>query len=77
MQYELYHTLKERPELLQYVRVHPQWYRRLWRNPEEFSLLEQEAKYYYGQTPAQRMQQWTNNIQMFSMLIQMATQLRD
>lgn len=77
MQSEVYHTLKERPELLKYVRLHPQWYRRLSRNPNEIPLLEQEAKYYYGQTPAQRMQQWTNNMQMFSMLIQMATQLKD
>lgn len=77
MQSEIYQLLKERPKLLQYIRLHPYWYRRLGRNPEEFSQLEQEAKYYYGQTPAQKMQQWTNNMQMLSMLIQMATQLRD
>ncbi len=53
---EIQLVFNEYPELRQYVRQHPSWYRRLSREPSQLSALEKEANYFYGRTLPQRVE---------------------
>ncbi|WLV25663.1 YlbE-like family protein [Aciduricibacillus chroicocephali] len=67
--------LREQPELIRYVRMHPDWYRQLSRDPESFSKLEKEAKVFYGKTFPQRVERIGNQLQMLRLLAGMAKSL--
>ncbi|MBM7572259.1 YlbE-like family protein [Aquibacillus albus] len=77
MQPGLYEFLQSRPDLLQFVRLNPQWYRELTRDPNKIPVMEQEAKVFYGKTVPQRIEKVSNQIQMISMLLQMAGTMKD
>ncbi|WP_186577575.1 YlbE-like family protein [Aquibacillus kalidii] len=77
MQPSVYQFLQTRPELLRFIRLNPMWYRHLTRNPNRLDELEKEAKYFYGQTVPQKIERVSNQIQMVSMLIQMAGTMKD
>ncbi|WP_138415051.1 YlbE-like family protein [Aquibacillus sediminis] len=77
MQPELYHYLQTRTDLLHFVRQNPKWYRTLSREPNRVGELEQEAKYFYGKTVPQRINKLSNQIQMITMLLQMAGSMKD
>jgi len=67
--------LRERPDLLQYIRKHPEWYRYLSRNPERMIELEKEAKIFYGKTFPQRVEKISNNLQMLRMFASLAKEM--
>ncbi|KGX88569.1 YlbE-like family protein [Pontibacillus litoralis] len=77
MQPRVYQYLESKPELLRFMRMNPKWYRRVTRDPSVLSLIEQESKYYFGQTTPQRMEKMTNQLQMVQTLIQMAQAMKD
>lgn len=77
MQPGLYQYLQSRPELLRFVRLNPHWYRELTRNPNAIYDLERESKFFYGKTVPQRIEKVSNQIQMVSMLMQMAGAMKD
>ncbi|MFC0301529.1 YlbE-like family protein [Virgibacillus soli] len=69
--------LKSRPDLLQFVRKNPMWYRYLSRNPENIYKMEREAKVFYGKTFSQRLDTLQDQIQLTSMLMQLAEAMKD
>lgn len=69
--------LREEPELIRYVRLHPEWYRQLSRNPDQFPQLEKEAKHFYGRTFPQRVEKIGSQLQMLRLLAGMAKSLDD
>nr|WP_153735962.1 YlbE-like family protein [Aquibacillus halophilus] len=69
--------MRSRPELLKFIRLNPQWYRELTRNPSRIQDLEKEANVFYGRTVPQRIEKISNQVQMVSMLIQMAGAMKD
>ncbi|MCT2538083.1 YlbE-like family protein [Aquibacillus koreensis] len=77
MQPSLYKYLQGRNDLLHFIRQNPQWYRRLTRNPDQLEALEREAKVFYGKTVPQRIEKVSSQIQMVSMLMQMAGAMKD
>jgi heme oxygenase len=77
MQPNVYHFLQSRPDLIRFVRLNPIWYRNLTRDPNRIDELEKEARYFYGRTVPQRIEKVSNQIQMISMLIQMAGAMKD
>ncbi|WP_226037916.1 YlbE-like family protein [Aquibacillus saliphilus] len=77
MQPGLYQYLRSRPDLLQFVRLNPQWYRELTRAPSRIKDLERESKVFYGKTVPQRIEKLSSQVQMVSMLIQMAGAMKD
>ncbi|MRH42141.1 hypothetical protein GH741_05555 [Aquibacillus halophilus] len=77
MEPNLYQFLRSRPELLKFIRLNPQWYRELTRNPSRIQDLEKEANVFYGRTVPQRIEKISNQVQMVSMLIQMAGAMKD
>lgn len=73
-----YLYLRNRPELLKFMRQHPIWYRYLMRDGvNRLPELEKEAKIFYGQTFSGRLDRVNNQVQMASMLINLANILKD
>lgn len=77
MQPKVYQFLQTRPELLQFIRLNPEWYRKLMRDPDQLNALECNAKVFYGRTVPQRIEKFGDQLQMVSMLIQMAGAMKD
>lgn len=68
---EVQQVLNEYPELRHFVRRHPNWYRRLSRDPSQLSMLEKEANYFYGRTLPQRVEKVQNHLGLAMMMIEM------
>lgn len=77
MQSFCYHYLQSRPDLLYFVRFNPEWYRYLTREPNRIYELENEAKRFYGKTFSQRLEKWSNQLQMAGMLMEFADLMKD
>ncbi|QTM99311.1 hypothetical protein ERJ70_08335 [Sediminibacillus dalangtanensis] len=77
MQPAIYQQLTNRPDLKHFIRMNPEWYRKLTRYPEEFTEMEKAAKAFYGKTIPQRIERLSGQMQMISMLIQMAGSMKD
>ena len=58
--------IKNNPLLYQYLRANSSWYKKLNRNPEVIKELEKEAKEYYKLTVTDRLERFTQNIEMIS-----------
>lgn len=71
MRKEVLMYLNQRPDLKEYVRQHPYWYRRLSREPNSVYELENQTKAYFGKTFPQRVERLQNNLQLVMMLMQM------
>lgn len=68
---DIQHVLSQHPEIRQYVRQHPNWYRKLSRDPSQLSLVEKEANYFYGRTFPQRVEKVQNHLGLAMMMIEM------
>lgn len=77
MNTECYQYLQKNPELANFVRFNPVWYRYLTRDPNRVFELVEEAKVYYGKTLPQRLEKLNNQVQMVNMLIQFANNTKD
>jgi hypothetical protein len=77
MHEKTYAYLQARPELLQFVRYNPVWYRYLSRDPGCMEDMEKEAKKFYGKTLPQRLEKMNSQVQMIGMLMQFADAMKD
>lgn len=74
----IYHYLRTNPELLEFIRQNPVWYRYLGRDGRgRMNDLEKEAKIFYGQTFSGRLNRVNDRVQMASMLINVANILKN
>lgn len=71
MREEIRMKLVQQPELREFLRYHPEWYRQLSRQPDKLGDMEKEAKYFYGKTFPQRVEKMQNNVGMVMMLMEM------
>lgn len=58
------------------MRQNPIWYRKLTRNPTDFSSLEHEAKVYFKQTVPHKVQKLNQSLEMASFMLQMYQGMR-
>lgn len=73
-----YQFIQGQPKLLEFVRNNPIWYRYLLRDGiKRIPELEKEAKIFYGQTFSGRLNRINDQVQMASMLINVANILKD
>ena len=72
-----YQFLQRNPDLANFVRYHPIWYRYLSRDPNRVYELVDEAKEFYGKTVTQRLKKFNNQVQMVNMLMQFADTMKD
>ncbi|WP_010097893.1 YlbE-like family protein [Ornithinibacillus scapharcae] len=77
MNQELRQFLTTRPDLINFIRFNPIWYRYLSRDPLRITEMEKEAKRYYGKTLSQKVEKVGNNVQMLSMLLQFTEMMKD
>jgi hypothetical protein len=77
MEKDLYQYLITRPDLVNFIRFNPKWYRYLSREPARVSEIEQEAKRFYGKTFPQKIERLNNNVAMVGMLLQFAEMMKD
>lgn len=77
MNKEVYHYVRSRPDLTNFIRFNPIWYRYLSRDPARINEFEQEAKRFYGKTMPQRLEKINQNMQMVGMLLQFAEMMKD
>jgi hypothetical protein len=71
MRREVIDYLEQRPDLRYIIRERPEWYRKLSRDPAAIQELENESKYFYGQTFGQKIDRLHDQIQTFSRLVQL------
>ncbi|ADC48239.1 MULTISPECIES: YlbE-like family protein [Alkalihalophilus] len=71
MRAEIQQLLNERPELRQFIRQNPIWYRKLGRDPSLIPALEKEANFFYGKTIPQRVEKMQNHLGLAMMMIEM------
>lgn len=71
MRSEIQHYLEERSDLKYFVRSNPSWYRKLSRNPASIQSIESEAKFFYGKTFPQKVEQFEQKLSMASMMLEM------
>lgn len=70
--------LQNNPKIREYIRFEPIWYRYLSRDGlERIEELEIEAKRFYGLTFPQRMERFNQQLQMASMLMNVAKMMKD
>nr|WP_010649516.1 YlbE-like family protein [Oceanobacillus massiliensis] len=69
--------LKQNPNLAEFVRYNPVWYRYLSRDPGRMREIEKEAKVFYGKTLPQRIKNINEQVQMINMLSQVAKAMKD
>ena len=71
MRHEVQLYINQHPEIKQFIRNNPMWYRYLSRNPESVIQLEQEVKHFYGKTFPQKIERFQSNLNMAMMLLDM------
>jgi len=73
----IFQKLQTQPELIQFVRYHPIWYRYLMRDPSMIHELPKVAKKYYGKTIQQRIESFNHHLRMVDMFIQLTKGIKD
>lgn len=77
MDYNVYLYIKSRPDLINFIRVNPIWYRYLSRDPKAITEMESEAKMFYGKTISQRLNKINDHIQLIAMVSQFTEAMKD
>ncbi|GGL44923.1 hypothetical protein GCM10007968_06220 [Sporolactobacillus putidus] len=54
------------------MRLHPEWYRRLSRSPQDLAGLKHEADFYFGRTFGQRLDRLNNQANMLLLMMSVA-----
>ncbi|GGJ86891.1 hypothetical protein GCM10007063_06760 [Lentibacillus kapialis] len=77
MRAQVYQHLQQYPEFAHFVRMNPEWYRYLTRDPNKLQELEEASKAFYGKTFSQQVGKIGNHVQMVHMLINLADTMKD
>lgn len=71
MRPEIIDYLDQRPDEKLFVRLHPEWYRLLGRDPWQLSRLKKSADTFYGRSFGQRLDRLNSQASLMSMLMNM------
>ncbi|MDD9147176.1 MULTISPECIES: YlbE-like family protein [unclassified Sporolactobacillus] len=72
MRREVQRYLDERPEERLFVRLHPEWYRKLSRSPQDLAGLKREADFFFGRTFGQRLDRLNSQANMLLLMMSVA-----
>ncbi|MFC4320300.1 YlbE-like family protein [Litchfieldia salsa] len=76
MRRDVLEWLQANPQMKQFVRSHPIWYRKLTRYPNERQQLEIQTKDYFKQTWPHKVGKISNGLEFASMMMQMYGAMR-
>ncbi|MGN1385137.1 MAG: YlbE-like family protein [Bacillus sp. (in: firmicutes)] len=71
MRQDVFEFIKENKDYLNYIRLHPMWYRKLSRNPQLMEEMGTEATYHFEKSIPQRVNKLTNGVQVASIMLNM------
>jgi hypothetical protein len=71
MRKDVLERIQQRKDLQEFIRIQPQWYRKISRDPRELEAMEIAALHFYERTIPHQVQKFTNGVQMASMMMQM------
>ncbi|RXI98132.1 hypothetical protein DS745_17450 [Anaerobacillus alkaliphilus] len=71
MRQDIQMYINQRPEIKQFIRHNPIWYRYLARDPQSITQLENEVKVFQGKTLPQKLDRFQSNLNMALMLFDM------
>ncbi|KZZ82974.1 MULTISPECIES: YlbE-like family protein [Bacillaceae] len=71
MRQEIQEYIQSKPEITKFIREQPQWYRKLSRNPQALEEMNLAMMNYYQKTIPHKVAQFSNSIQMASMMLGM------
>lgn len=71
MRKEVQDYIRANKDRQRFIREQPQWFRKLSRNPKDLESLDIAMMNYYQKTIPHKVQQFSNSIQMASMMIAM------
>ncbi|MDQ0972814.1 hypothetical protein F4694_002072 [Bacillus niacini] len=77
MRRDVLEYLNRQKELKKFIREQPLWYRKLSRNPYDLQTLEIASLHYYKKTIPDKVEKFTNNVQMASMMFYMLQSMKD
>ncbi len=72
MRRELIRRLDDEPELKQFIRAHPIWYKKLARRPDLWNEMQNEAKDYFGKSLPKRVEKISQGLGMLNMMLELA-----
>lgn len=75
MRKEVMEYLRSNKELIEFVRSQPHWYRKLSRDPGEIYSAQIASLQYFEKTIPHKVQKFSNNVQMASMMMHMFTSM--
>jgi hypothetical protein len=71
MRKDVLEHIQKQKDLHEFIRIHPNWYRKLARDPRELYTMEIAALHFYEKTIPHQVQKFTNSVQMASMMMHM------
>ncbi|WP_110112951.1 YlbE-like family protein [Bacillus sp. CGMCC 1.16541] len=71
MRKDVYDYIVSKPKLIDFIRQQPVWYRKLTRDPNELEKFELASLQYFKQTIPDRVEQFSNSVQMANMMFHM------
>lgn len=77
MNKSIFHQLQSHPDLIQFIRYNPKWYRYITRDPQKIHDLPMEAKKFYGKTFTQRLEKLSDQVRMVDMMLKLAGAMKD
>ncbi|WP_246940283.1 YlbE-like family protein [Bacillus pinisoli] len=77
MRQEVLQIIRSNDQYKKYVREQPFWYRKLSRNPSSIQELDLASKEYYKQTIPHKVTNFSQQLQMASMMIGMFQSMRE
>ncbi len=77
MRRDVLEYINQQKELKKFIREQPLWYRKLSRNPYDLQKLEIESLHYFKNTIPHKVEKFTNNVKMASMMFYMFQSMKD
>lgn len=71
MRKDVLERIQQRKDLQEFIRMQPQWYRKISRNPRELEAMEIAALHFYERTIPHQVKKFTEGVQMASIMMQM------
>lgn len=72
MRPEIIHYLDEHPDFRFFLRLHPEWYTKLSRDPTEAQRIKEKADDFFGRSLTKRIEKFGEQLTMLNMLMELA-----
>ncbi|WP_210363700.1 YlbE-like family protein [Bacillus sp. REN3] len=77
MRKDVMNQIRSNKELLEFVRMQPNWYRKLSRDPRDLHTAQIAALNHFENTIPHKVQKFSNNVQMASMMMHMFSNMKN